>query len=246
VGALAHASDQPSQPGIELLSVHAAGALADVDDEIARTLDLNGYSIITTSATPSGIAIMIATGTTRVKVGNGYITGSGTNSPFGSYSGGGFVKGLALATNSDTGESLVAHDLTVSGFCRWSLIVHNGRPLMPETQRRTLVAAALGWMLDAFHDDLWGGTGDVFDWSVVPKRMARPLILSGGLTVDSVAGALTQAARNVSSQPFLVFDNQHSHFHVRLTKTDEGWRIKLASDSKIKVGLILTLQQLAS
>jgi hypothetical protein len=54
------------------------------------TLDLNGYSIITTSATPSGTAILIATGVTRVKVGNGFITGSGTMSPFGSYSGGGF------------------------------------------------------------------------------------------------------------------------------------------------------------
>ncbi len=50
--------------------------------------------------------------------------------------------------------------------------------------------SAGAWMLDAFHDDLWGGTGGAFDWSVVPKRLARPVILSGGLTADNVAGAI--------------------------------------------------------
>src|SRR6266850_6007259 len=50
--------------------------------------------------------------------------------------------------------------------------------------------AAQAWMLDAFHEDLWGGTGGAFDWSLVPERMARPIILSGGLTADNVAGAI--------------------------------------------------------
>lgn len=49
---------------------------------------------------------------------------------------------------------------------------------------------ARAWMLDAFHDDLWGGTGGAFDWSVVPARMARPIILSGGLTATNVAEAV--------------------------------------------------------
>jgi phosphoribosylanthranilate isomerase len=49
---------------------------------------------------------------------------------------------------------------------------------------------ARAWMLDAFHDDLWGGTGGAFDWSTVPKNMARPIILSGGLTADNVAAAI--------------------------------------------------------
>jgi len=26
--------------------------------------------------------------------------------------------------------------------------------------------AARAWMLDAFHDELWGGTGGAFDWSI--------------------------------------------------------------------------------
>ena len=51
-------------------------------------------------------------------------------------------------------------------------------------------SAARAWMLDAFHDDLWGGTGGAFDWSLVPARMARPVILSGGLTTNNVADAI--------------------------------------------------------
>jgi phosphoribosylanthranilate isomerase len=45
-------------------------------------------------------------------------------------------------------------------------------------------------MLDAFHNELWGGTGAAFDWSLVPGGMAKPIILSGGLTEDNVAHAI--------------------------------------------------------
>lgn len=51
-------------------------------------------------------------------------------------------------------------------------------------------AGARAWMLDAYHEDLWGGTGGVFDWSLVPRDAARPIILSGGLTADNVANAV--------------------------------------------------------
>ncbi len=51
-------------------------------------------------------------------------------------------------------------------------------------------ASARAWMLDAFHGDLWGGTGGAFDWSLVPEGMARPIILSGGLTAENVADAI--------------------------------------------------------
>ena len=50
--------------------------------------------------------------------------------------------------------------------------------------------AARAWMLDAFHNELWGGTGGAFDWSLVPGGMAKPIILSGGLTAGNVAGAI--------------------------------------------------------
>lgn len=51
-------------------------------------------------------------------------------------------------------------------------------------------AGAKAWMLDAYHEDLWGGTGGVFDWSLVPRDAGRPIILSGGLTADNVANAV--------------------------------------------------------
>ena len=51
-------------------------------------------------------------------------------------------------------------------------------------------ASARAWMLDAYHGDLWGGTGGAFDWSLVPAGAARPIILSGGLTAANVADAI--------------------------------------------------------
>lgn len=51
-------------------------------------------------------------------------------------------------------------------------------------------AVAMAWMLDAFHEDLWGGTGGAFDWSLVPRDAPKPVILSGGLTAANVADAV--------------------------------------------------------
>lgn len=51
-------------------------------------------------------------------------------------------------------------------------------------------ATAGAWMLDAFHAELRGGTGGAFDWNLVPASMAKPVILSGGLTADNVGGAI--------------------------------------------------------
>ncbi len=51
---------------------------------------------------------------------------------------------------------------------------------------------ASGFLLDAYQPDIHGGGGAVFDWSQVPARCDRPLILAGGLTPDNVAGAIEQ------------------------------------------------------
>lgn len=52
--------------------------------------------------------------------------------------------------------------------------------------------AARGWLLDAYHDRLYGGTGASFDWKLIPHDLARPVILSGGLTPDNVGSAVRQ------------------------------------------------------
>jgi len=55
-------------------------------------------------------------------------------------------------------------------------------------------------MLDAFHSQLWGGTGQIIDWSMA--RRAREifprLILAGGLSPENVARAIAEV------QPFAV------------------------------------------
>lgn len=48
---------------------------------------------------------------------------------------------------------------------------------------------ASGLLLDAFVDG-YGGGGKVFDWSLIPERLGRPLILSGGLDPGNVGEAV--------------------------------------------------------
>jgi phosphoribosylanthranilate isomerase len=52
--------------------------------------------------------------------------------------------------------------------------------------------AAQGWLLDAYHDQLYGGTGEAFNWKLIPRDLARPIILSGGLTPENVGAAVRQ------------------------------------------------------
>ena len=49
---------------------------------------------------------------------------------------------------------------------------------------------AQGWLLDAYHEQLYGGSGEAFDWSLIPRGLAKPVILSGGLTPHNVGAAV--------------------------------------------------------
>jgi phosphoribosylanthranilate isomerase len=49
---------------------------------------------------------------------------------------------------------------------------------------------AAGWLLDAYRQELYGGTGEAFDWSLVPRALTRPLVLSGGLDAGNVGAAI--------------------------------------------------------
>jgi phosphoribosylanthranilate isomerase len=49
---------------------------------------------------------------------------------------------------------------------------------------------ARGLLLDAWVAGVPGGTGERFDWSLIPPDLPRPVILSGGLTPDNVAEAV--------------------------------------------------------
>jgi phosphoribosylanthranilate isomerase len=45
-------------------------------------------------------------------------------------------------------------------------------------------------LVDAFVPGVHGGTGQAFDWSLVPAGLPLPLVLSGGLTPSNVAEAI--------------------------------------------------------
>jgi phosphoribosylanthranilate isomerase len=54
-------------------------------------------------------------------------------------------------------------------------------------------------LVDAYHPDLFGGTGATFDWELLRGRRSKvPLVLSGGLTPENVSDAIRV------TQPFAV------------------------------------------
>lgn len=55
-----------------------------------------------------------------------------------------------------------------------------------------LYAGARGILLDTYVPGVPGGTGEAFDWSLVPARLSKPIILAGGLSADNVGQAIAQ------------------------------------------------------
>lgn len=58
--------------------------------------------------------------------------------------------------------------------------------------------SATGILLDAYQPGTPGGTGETFNWDVIPEDLPLPVILAGGLTPGNVAGAIRQV------QPYAV------------------------------------------
>jgi len=63
-------------------------------------------------------------------------------------------------------------------------------------QYATQYAGASGLLLDSYIEGAPGGTGQVFDWNLIPPHLPTslplPLILSGGLNPDNVTAAIKQ------------------------------------------------------
>ena len=49
---------------------------------------------------------------------------------------------------------------------------------------------ASGLLLDTYNKALYGGTGEQFDWSMIPEMRKLPIILAGGLGPDNVDTAI--------------------------------------------------------
>lgn len=61
-------------------------------------------------------------------------------------------------------------------------------------QYATQYAGAAGLLLDSYVEGAPGGTGQVFDWNLIPPHLptSLPLILSGGLNPGNVTAAIKQ------------------------------------------------------
>jgi phosphoribosylanthranilate isomerase len=117
-----------------------------------------------------------------------------------------FVQTVALFVNADAAQvsqvmgrvkpaMLQFHGDETADFCRQFGVpyvkaarVRQGLDLL-EYLRPFNSAAA--WLLDSFVE-AYGGVGERFDWSLVPRGLERPLILSGGLERGNVAEAVRQ------------------------------------------------------
>lgn len=51
---------------------------------------------------------------------------------------------------------------------------------------------AQGLLLDAYVEGTQGGTGESFDWALIPRNLPLPVILSGGLHAGNVAQGIRQ------------------------------------------------------
>ena len=58
------------------------------------------------------------------------------------------------------------------------------------TEKARLYADAEGLLLDTQVANVAGGSGQPFDWSLVPAGLGKPIILAGGLTPENVAAAI--------------------------------------------------------
>jgi phosphoribosylanthranilate isomerase len=75
------------------------------------------------------------------------------------------------------------------------------KPSMDLVQYAAAFPSAQAILLDAFVDG-YGGGGKVFDWSLVPAALGKPIVLSGGLDAGNVGDAVRRvrpAAVDVSS-----------------------------------------------
>lgn len=70
-----------------------------------------------------------------------------------------------------------------------ALRVKAGDDIAAQVARYT---SAQGILLDAYVEGVPGGTGEAFDWSLIPQTLSKPLILAGGLRPDNVAEAVSR------------------------------------------------------
>lgn len=91
-------------------------------------------------------------------------------------------------------EVLQFHGDETPAFCRSFGVPYlkavRVRPGLDLIEYLSAFSDASGWLLDAYREDKWGGTGTTFDWAAIPPSTERPVVLSGGLDADNVVAAV--------------------------------------------------------
>ncbi len=59
-------------------------------------------------------------------------------------------------------------------------------------QYATEYSDAKALLLDTYAEGVPGGTGQVFDWALIPKNLSKPVVLAGGLDAENVEQAIRQ------------------------------------------------------
>jgi phosphoribosylanthranilate isomerase len=116
-----------------------------------------------------------------------------------------FVSTVGLFVNADAAEVVdVLHDIRLDylqfhgeespEYCAQFgvpfLKAVRVKPGVDLLQYATSFRAAKALLLDAYVEGAHGGTGQGFDWQLIPANLPLPVILSGGLGPDNVASAV--------------------------------------------------------
>ncbi len=116
-----------------------------------------------------------------------------------------FVSSVALFVNPQASEVeavlhhvrpdvLQFHGEETPEFCRSFGVPYlkaaRVRPDSDLLQFAAYFADAQGFLLDAWSEAGHGGTGERFDWNLIPANLPKPLILAGGLTPENVRLAI--------------------------------------------------------
>ncbi|HQT27129.1 MAG TPA: phosphoribosylanthranilate isomerase [Burkholderiales bacterium] len=116
-----------------------------------------------------------------------------------------FISTVGLFVNPERGEveSVISevrldllqfHGEEEENFCSMFSVPYikaaRVKPGLDLVQYAACYASARGILLDAFVEGVEGGTGKVFDWSLIPHDLPLPVILSGGLNPENVTDAI--------------------------------------------------------
>lgn len=96
----------------------------------------------------------------------------------------------------DLFDGLQLHGVESGEFCE--SLVKCGKPVIKavrltsvELLERVRDYPVFGFLVDSYREDALGGTGELFDWTLLKRlKMEKPLIVAGGLTPQNVADAV--------------------------------------------------------